>query len=80
MHLEAFLQVGPDVVSMTNSGGKLDFGGDLGGGLRLWLARSWSTRLDLGELVYLHDANGSRRIRQALELRLGLAVTLGGEE
>jgi hypothetical protein len=31
-------------------------------------------------LVYLHDANGSRRFRQALMIRLGLAATLGGEE
>jgi len=80
VHLEAFLQTGPDVISMTNSGNKLDFGVDFGGGLRLWLSRSWSTRFDLSEMVYLHDANGSRRVRQALELRLGLAVTLGGEE
>jgi outer membrane beta-barrel protein len=80
VHLEAFLQAGPAVVGMANSTTKLDYGFDVGGGLRLWLSRHWSTRLDLGELVYLHNEAGSTHVRQTLELRLGFAATLGAEE
>ncbi|MBN1960938.1 MAG: outer membrane beta-barrel domain-containing protein [Deltaproteobacteria bacterium] len=80
VHLEAFLQLGPNVLNLTNTSSKLSFGADFGGGLRMWLSRTWSLRFDLSELVYLHDVTGKRRIRQAIQLRLGMAATLGGEE
>jgi outer membrane beta-barrel protein len=84
VHLEAFLLAGPAVLSMTE-GSKLDPGFDFGGGLRLWLSRTWSTRIDLGEVVYFHQKDNTRkaakmRVRQSLELRLGFAATLGGDE
>jgi outer membrane beta-barrel protein len=80
LHLEAFLEAGPAVVGMTGAAHKLDLGVDVGAGLRVWLSEAWSTRFDLGEMVFFHRENASTRVRQALTLRLGLALTFGGDE
>jgi outer membrane beta-barrel protein len=79
-HLEAFLQAGPAVVGMMHAQSKVEVGADLGVGLRFWLSEAWSARFDAGELVYFHPVGGRTRVRQALSLRLGLAVSFGGDE
>jgi outer membrane beta-barrel protein len=82
LHLEAFLQLGPALIHTTDVDRELDFGVDLGAGLRLWLGEVISVRIDLGELIYFVPQAGGKQseVKGALHLHLGVAFNLRGED
>ncbi len=74
VHMEGFLQAGPAIVARSDHPTTALFGADVGLGLRLWLSRVVSLRLDLGELLYFPGA-----FAQAFHMHLGTAFTFGGD-
>lgn len=75
LHVEGFAQLGPALVSRTDERQtELAYGVDVGIGVRLWLTRAISLRLDMGELVYFPE----QRFEQAMRLHVGLAFNLRG--
>lgn len=77
-HLEVYLQAGPALVNRKEATTPLSFGVDAGFGLRLWLTRVISFRLDFGELVYFAKEGANQVTRQALHLHAGFAFNLTG--
>lgn len=80
VHLEAYFLGGPAVVSRSAPISSVELGLDVGAGLRLWLTRVWSLRLELGELLHVEREQGGTKIRQAPHISLGFSANLRGED
>lgn len=82
LHVEGYLGLGPAlaVIQRTNGNG-VTFGGEWLVGLRLWFTPAISSRLEIGQLIYLvKEQAAAAQIVQALHARIGIAFSFGGEE
>lgn len=77
LHVEGYLGLGPAlaVVQRTADNG-VAFGGEWLVGLRLWFSPVVSSRLEIGQLIYLVEG----QVLQALHARIGIGFNFGGEE
>ena len=77
LHVEGYLALGPALAFVQRSNGNgLTFGGEWLVGIRLWFTPVVSSRLEIGQLIYLVEG----QVLQALHARIGVAFTFGGEE
>lgn len=76
VHLEVYLQAGPAFLRRGSTQDSLAFGFDAGFGVRFWLEKWVSLRMDIMELVYFLDA----KPEQSLHIHIGLSFNLRGED
>ena len=74
-HVEAFLQVGPAVVGLTNAPTLVTGGLDWGAGIRIWLTPVVSLRAELGQLYFYTGGN----IWQVLHVYAGVGFNIGSD-
>jgi outer membrane beta-barrel protein len=81
VHLEVYLQTGPALVGRSGGVSPIVLGVDFGGGVRLWMTRTWSLRFEISELLYYDPAvDDGLGLYQTPHLSAGVSANLWSEE
>ncbi len=89
VHVEAYVQFGPAMLRIQDikrengvSKDTFSFGADVGAGLRFWTNKTVSWRFDFGNVIYLVPSRTGRglTVKQAMQLNVGVAFNLRGDE
>ena len=76
IHMEAFVLAGPAIVNRSLPETEFAIGANVGAGVRFWLSKRTSFRIDIQELLFV--GNKTHDLETALHLHAGLAFAFGG--
>ncbi len=73
MYIEGFMTIGPAVAEYKNAG--VFVGGNLGGGIRIFLSRAFALRFDVTQYL-LVDPSGLEDVRNELHIEVGIGLNI----
>lgn len=78
IHLEAYLLAGPAIINRSLPDTEFDPGANVGAGVRFWIAKDTSVRIDVQELLFY--GTKTKDFESALHIHAGLSFNFGGDD
>ncbi|MBC7794071.1 MAG: outer membrane beta-barrel domain-containing protein [Clostridia bacterium] len=78
IHVEAFVLGGPAIINRSVPEAEFDVGANVGAGIRFWIAKDTSVRVDVQELLFY--GTKTKQFESALHIHAGLSFNFGDDD